>query len=117
MAEITRNSPVLWNGKKIGKAQKNTYDQNGNVGQELTDDGIVYTFGPVLTTLKIDIMSPVAGPGITVEVQEQGTLQVLCEGKLHTIPAAMTSKSQDSEAASGKNTATWNFVGGKPVIT
>lgn len=116
MAEVTRNSPVLWNGRKLGKVQKSTYEQNGNVGQELTDDGIVLTLGPILTTLKIDILSPVGGPGVEVAVQEQGTLQVLCEGKLHTLKAILNSKSQDSDAGNGKTMATWNFLGGEPKI-
>lgn len=117
MADVTRNSPVLWNGRKIGKAQKNTYEQNGNVGQELTDDGIVLTLGPILTNLKIDILSPVGGPGVKIELQEQGKLQVICEGELHTIDAVLANKSQDSEAQNGKTMATWTFLGGKPTKT
>jgi len=115
--EVTRNSPVYWNSKKLGKAQKGSYEQNGAVGQEDTDDGIVYTFGRVKTTLRVDILSPVGGPGINVQVQEQGKISVLVEGKLHVIDMVCTSKSQDSEAGSGKTMVTWNFVGGAPQIT
>src|SRR5688572_15673803 len=97
-SRVTRNQPVYWNGKKLGLAQKSKYDQNANVTQEQCSDEIVLAIGRVTTALQVDILSPVGGPGITVEVQEQGKLAVLCEGKLHTIDAVMMSKSQDSDA-------------------
>ena len=115
--EVTRNSPVYWNNKKIGLAQKSQYEQNGAVGQEDTDDGIVYTFGRIKTTLRVDIISPVGGTRVRPRVQEQGKIQVLVEGELHVIDMACTSKSQDSDAGSGKTMATWNFVGGEAQIT
>jgi hypothetical protein len=111
-SQVTRNSPVYWNNKKLGLAQKSSYKQDGQVTQEDTADGIVLAFGTVRTALQVDILSPPGGPGIAVEVQEQGQLQILCEGKLHTIDACMTNKGQDSDAGKGATTATWNFVGG-----
>jgi hypothetical protein len=116
-SQITRNSPVYWNNKKIGRAQKSKYDQNGAVTQEDTADAIVLAIGQIKTSLQLDILSPVGGPGVTVRVQEQGKLAVLCEGQLHTIDAVCTSKSQDSEAGSGKTMATWSFVGGEAQIS
>src|SRR5215207_5578045 len=95
--EVTRNSPVYWNNRKIGNAQQSSYEENGNVSQGLVADGIVLAFGPVLTTLKIDLMSPVGGPKVRVRPQEQGKLQILVEGQLHNIEAVCASKSQDSE--------------------
>ncbi len=117
MAVVTRNQPDYWNDRKLGFAQKSTYDQNGAVTQEDTSDAIVLAIGRIKTALKVDIVTPQGGSGITVRVQEQGKLQVLCEGELHTIQAVMTSKSQDSEAGSGKTMASWSFVGGEPIIT
>lgn len=114
---ITRNSPVYWNNEKIGLCQKSKYDQNGTVAQEHTADEIVLAIGRPTTALQIDILSPVGGPGIRVRTQEQGKLAVLCEGELHTIDAVLVTKSQDSEAANGRTMASWNFVGGEPVIT
>lgn len=111
-SQVTRNSPVYWNNKKLGLAQKSKYDQDGAVTQEDTADGIVLAFGTIKTALQVDILSPPGGPGIAVEVQGQGSLQILCEGKLHTIDACMTRKSQDTDAAKGATMATWNFVGG-----
>lgn len=116
-SRVTRNSPVYVNDKKIGLAQKSKYDQNANVNQEQASDEIVLAIGRVTTALQVDVLSPVGGPGIVVEVQEQVKLQILCEGKLHTIQAVMTNKSQDSEAGNGKTMASWSFVGGPPVIT
>lgn len=118
MAEISRNEPVLWNGAKLGMAQTSKYNHDGAVSQEDTDDGIVLAFGTEKTTLQVELMSPVGGFKVKIRPQEQGRLQVLCEGELHTIDdAVMTSKGRDSGAADGKTKATWNFVGGKPKIT
>jgi hypothetical protein len=111
-SKVTRNSPVYWNGKKLGLAQKSSYKQDGQVTQEDTADGIVLAFGTIRTALQVDILSPPSGPEAVVEVQEQGSLQVLCEGKLHTIDACCTNKGQDSDAGKGATMATWNFVGG-----
>jgi hypothetical protein len=116
-SQITRNSPVYWNGKKMGLAQKSKYDQNGAVTQEDVADGIVLAIGTPKTSLQVDILVPVGGPDVLVEMQDQGSLAVLCEGKLHTIDAVCTSKSQDSEAGSGKTMATWSFVGPKAQIS
>ncbi len=114
---VTRFSPVYWNSQKIGLCQKAKYDQNGTVAQEQTADEIVLAIGRPTTSLNIDILSPVGGPGIRIRVQEQGKLGVLCEGELHTIDAVLVTKSQDTEAGNGRTTATWNFVGGEPAIT
>ena len=114
---VTRNTPVYWNGKKIGLAQKGEYSQNGAVGQEDTDDGTILTFGRIKTTCRVDILSPPGGPGIVVAVQEQGKLSLTVEGKLHTIEATCTEKSASWEAANGKTMSTWSFVGGAPEIT
>lgn len=114
--QVTRNSPVYWNGRKLGLAQKSKYDQDGAVTQEDVADGILLAQGHIKTALQVDILSPPGGPGITVKVQEQGSLQILCEGKLHTIDACLSRKSQDSDAGKGATMATWNFVGGEPRI-
>lgn len=116
-APITRNTPVYWNNRKLGYAQKSKYDQNANVTQEHAADSIVLAIGRPTTALQVDLLSPIGGIGIIVRVQEQGKLQVLCEGELHTIDAVLMSKSQDSEAGNGRTTATWSFVGGEPIIT
>lgn len=114
---VTRNTPIYWNNKKIGLAQKGEYSQNGAVGQEDTDDGTVLTFGRIKTTVRVDILCPPGGPGVVVNVQEQGKLSLTSEGKLHTIDAVLTEKSQSWEAGNGKTAATWSFVGGAPEIT
>lgn len=113
-SKVTRNSPVYWNNKKLGLAQDSEYDQDGAVTQEDVADGIVLVFGRIKTRLKVTLLSPPGGPEAACEVQEQGQLQILCEGKLHTIDACCTGKSQKSDAAKGANMVTWNFVGGEP---
>ena len=117
MPKILRGSPVYWNGKKIAEVQKSNYQIKGGVTQEIGAEGFLgNALGPILTMLKLDCAVPVEGMTTRLQVQQSGKLGVIADGKQHLIDATVNDVTYDSDNASGKNTASFDFSGGQPVI-
>lgn len=109
-------------GKRVGTLQKFEYEIMNGSGQELADAGAFNTDGQVTTKLSADNISPL--PGFDVPMIEDLIAQKivvislgLIGGKIHVIDDARPINVKvDGDVANGKQTAAFNWQGGKPKL-
>lgn len=114
---------IFYNDKRVGTLQKFKYQIKNGSGQELADAGAFNTDGIVTTTLQADNISPL--PGFDVPMiedliaQRNATISLgLIGGKIHVIDDARPIDVDiEGDVANGKQTAAFNWQGGKPKIT
>ena len=114
---------IFYNDKRVGTLQKFKYQIKNGSGQELADAGAFNTDGQVTTMIQADNISPL--PGFDVPMiedliaQKNATISLgLIGGKIHVIDDARpVDVDIEGDVANGKQTAAFNWQGGKPKIT
>jgi hypothetical protein len=108
--------------KRIGTLQGFKYTITNGSGQELADAGAFNTDGQITTKLQADNISPLPGfdaPMIEDLINQQNASISLgyIGGKIHVIDDMRPVEVEVSgEVASGKQTASFNWQGGKPKL-
>jgi hypothetical protein len=114
---------IFYNGKRVGTLQGFTYRIKNGSGQELADAGAFNTDGQITTEISADNIVPITGMGVSMiaDLINQQNAEItlgLIDGKLHVIDDARPVDVEvTGEIASGKQTAKFNWQGGKPKVT
>jgi hypothetical protein len=114
---------IFYNGKRVGTLQGFTYRIKNGSGQELADAGAFNTDGQVTTEISADNIVPITGMGVRIvqDLIEQKNAEItlgLIDGRLHVVDDARPVDAEfTGEIASGKQTAKFNWQGGKPKVT
>jgi hypothetical protein len=114
---------IFYNNKRVGTLQKFKYSIKNGSGQELADAGAFNTDGQITTMISADNISPL--PGFDVPMiedlinQKNASISLgLIGGKIHVIDDARPVDADiEGDVASGKQTAAFNWQGGKPKLT
>jgi hypothetical protein len=114
---------IFYNGKRVGTLQKFKYTIKNGSGQELADSGAYNTDGIVTTTIQADNISPLPGfdsPMIEdLIAQKNASISLgLIGGKIHVVDDARPlDVDVEGDIANGKQTAAFNWQGGRPKLT
>lgn len=113
---------IFYNTKRVGQLQNFKYTLKNGSGQEIADSGAYNTDGIVTTMITADMISPLPGfdaPMIEDLINQKNASIALgyIGGKLHVVDDARPIEVEiTGDVASGKQTAAFQWQGGKPKL-
>lgn len=109
--------------RRVGTAQNLTFTINPGDTQEVADSGVFNTDGVTLSEVQCDNILPVGGLGVSwfqagIDHEDIDLVLGIIDGKLFTLKECRIRRIEvQSEKASGKLTARFEFQGGTPSMT
>ena len=118
--KVMRGSPFYWNGKKLGTVNKGSFNDNGNVAQEITSEGFVgNSLGARVTDGDFDCSIFIDDPShVALQPQESGKLGFVSAGnKQYVVDATINAAKHTTDHAAGKSHVNFSWTGGPPDIS
>lgn len=118
-----KHASIYYNDKRVGTMTGCEVKIKNGSGQELADGGVYNTDGQITSEISADNIVPITGMSVPMikDLIDQRNAEIalgLLDGKIYVFddcrPVDVSIK---SDVASGKQTAAFNWVAGKPKIS